>query len=226
MKNKKFAKLITSVALALTMCVSGVIAVNSFNKTNAAEATVSIAYSDYANQTLNATLSNGATFTYGTRDLRVSGTSQSIGKTEENNVVTTKQDTKTTQKTSSRANTNTNTLENSKIKIGVASASKIKSSSKSSAKTATKSKTEASYRKKTLTSALPNGNPRDNKNKRKIPDIDIPEKKKGKKRTTRRKRFTKRQIINPIPWLWDKGINPISLLPQKVSLIRVNEILQ
>ena len=67
--------------------------------------------------------------------------------------------------------------------------------------------------------------PRGSRGKRRI-DIDIDLSRKPKKKAKRTKRtYAKRQIVNPIPWLWDEVPGFAADIPKKVELIDVSSLL-
>lgn len=55
-------------------------------------------------------------------------------------------------------------------------------------------------------------------------DIDLSRKSKTQKKSTK-KRYAKRQIVNPIPWLWDEVPSFSRKLPKTVELIEVSTLL-
>lgn len=55
-------------------------------------------------------------------------------------------------------------------------------------------------------------------------DIDLSSKSKTQKKSTK-KRYAKRQIVNPIPWLWDEEPGFAADIPKKVELIDVSALL-
>lgn len=55
-------------------------------------------------------------------------------------------------------------------------------------------------------------------------DIELP-KRTQKKRVKKTKKYAKRQIVNPLPWLWDEEPSFSRKLPQKVEMVSVDTLL-
>ena len=67
--------------------------------------------------------------------------------------------------------------------------------------------------------------PRVNRGKRRVDiDIELP-KRTQKKRVKKTKKYAKRQIVNPLPWLWDEEPSFSRKLPQKVEMVSVDTLL-
>lgn len=56
-------------------------------------------------------------------------------------------------------------------------------------------------------------------------DIDIPRRPAKARKPKRRKKYAKRQIVNPIPWLWDEEPEFTADFPEKVELVSAAELL-
>ena len=82
-KRKKLSKIIASISLALTMCVSGVVALNSFNTVSAADPTITLTMSDVGYDLPDSAAGGGMSASMGTVDLRVNNGAASIGSTAE-----------------------------------------------------------------------------------------------------------------------------------------------
>lgn len=68
--------------------------------------------------------------------------------------------------------------------------------------------------------------PRTKRGKKRIDiDIDIPRKEAKPKVKRKKPRYGKRQIINPIPWLWDEEPEFTAEIPRKVETVSAEEIL-
>lgn len=67
--------------------------------------------------------------------------------------------------------------------------------------------------------------PRGNRGKRRIDiDINLPRKVKGTKKRRVRK-YAKRQIVNPIPWLWDEEPGFAADIPKEVEMVSISTLL-
>ena len=56
-------------------------------------------------------------------------------------------------------------------------------------------------------------------------DIDIPRPKARKRKAKVKRRYGKRQIVNPLPWLWDEEPGFSRKLPETVDVVSVSELL-